>query len=84
MRRVRQRKSGIIIAKEVVVMKITGTDEEIKWILNSLSNTCENCPFTMGCEELARKDLKECGEVRKSCMDYLRENIKLDAEDNDI
>lgn len=61
-------------------MKITGTEQEIKWILSSLANACEDCPFSKSCEEKARENVKETGKVKLSCIDYLMENVKFDIE----
>lgn len=65
-------------------MMIIGNEDEINWVLGSLTNACENCPFIKPCEEIAKRDMKENGKVKKSCMEYLKENIKFEIVKHNI
>ena len=61
-------------------MKITGTQEEINWIMKALMNNCVQCPYQISCNEDANNDIKLHGEVKHSCESYLHKNISFAIE----
>ena len=61
-------------------MKITGTQEEINWIVKALMNNCVQCPYQISCNEEANSDIELYGEVKDSCESYLHKNIAFAIE----
>lgn len=61
-------------------MKITGTEEQMNWVINALMNNCIRCPYHDSCNKKAKKDIQEYGEVKNSCEEYLHEQIVFEVE----
>lgn len=70
--------SGQSILKEVIYMFVKGTRQEIEWVLKSLANGCENCPYEKECNEQAEMDAKRNGDggVKLTCTSFLSQCIK--------
>lgn len=61
-------------------MKAIGTANEIEWMKEALQNNCDQCPYMKECNESAKQDNLQHGEIQYSCRDFLETAIKFIVE----
>ena len=61
-------------------VQIVGTKQEIEWAKTALLNNCEACPYLETCNRKAREESEQCGQVRFSCKEYLKQEIAFVVE----
>ena len=66
---------------EVFLMKIIGTQEELKWIRKSLANNCEDCIFAEQCCQNAAAESEKYGKIVTSCEEFMSRQIIYVCED---
>ena len=66
----------------VTEVRVTGTQKEVDWMIQTLSNGCENCPFFTECNSQAVIEAAERqdGYSELSCCDFLRKKIEIIIE----
>ena len=57
-------------------VRIIGNEQEIEWAKSALRNQCSGCPYIEACNEKAKEESKQCGEVRFGCSEYINEKIE--------
>ena len=66
---------------EVFLMKIIGTQEELKWVRRALANNCEGCIFEERCNQNASEEQKKHGKTLTSCEEFMARQITFVSEE---
>lgn len=63
-------------------MRIIGKTEEIEWLMESLANGCDHCPYGEECSQrtLVEIDQDENSKAPVSCKEFLRKKIIIEIE----
>lgn len=74
--------SGNYAIGGVTEVRVTGTQKEVDWMIQTLSNGCGNCPFFAECNSQAAAEAAERkdGYSELSCSDFLRKKIEIIVE----
>lgn len=75
--------NGQPIRKEVIYVFISGTKQEIEWLIKTLANGCQNCPYEKECSKQAEQDVRtnDDARVQLSCEAFLKRCIEFQIVD---